>query len=228
MRARRLHRRLLRRRRLQRRREARRARGRAARQPRLWQPARRRRPAPRPDGPGPRLRRRPGRAALSPPRRPRRPRLRPGRQPRHAHPGPRQRRGRRGHERDLPARPHRGHPLPTAVVDVVISNCVINLSTDKPAVLAEAFRVLRPGGRLGISDVIADEGLDATARTAAEHRVGCANGTLTAGRYEHLLQAAGFTGVRITLTTDAGDGLHSAIVQAAKPDAAPASPGSPI
>ncbi|GAA4965596.1 SAM-dependent methyltransferase [Nonomuraea thailandensis] len=119
-------------------------------------------------------------------------------------------------------------PLPTAVVDVVISNCVINLSTDKPAVLAEAFRVLRPGGRLGISDVIADEGLDATARTAAEHRVGCANGTLTAGRYEHLLQAAGFTGVRITLTTDAGDGLHSAIVQAAKPDAAPASPGSPI
>lgn len=92
--------------------------------------------------------------------------------------------------------------------------------------LAEAFRVLRPGGRLGLSDVIADDGLDATARAAAEQRVGCANGTLTAGQYEHLLQAAGFTGIQITRTTGGGAGLHSAIVRATKPETAPASPGN--
>ncbi|SDK00160.1 methyltransferase domain-containing protein [Nonomuraea jiangxiensis] len=111
-------------------------------------------------------------------------------------------------------------PLPTGAVDVVISNCVINLSTDKPAVLAEAFRVLTPGGRLGISDVIADDGLDHDQRAAAEQRVGCANGTLTAREYGQLLQDVGFTNVRITPTADAGGGLHSAIVQALKPTAA--------
>ncbi len=70
-------------------------------------------------------------------------------------------------------------PLPDGHVDVVISNCVINLSADKPRVLAEAFRVLRPGGRLGISDVIADDGIDAAQLADAEQRVGCVNGTLT-------------------------------------------------
>ncbi|MBF8190249.1 methyltransferase domain-containing protein [Nonomuraea sp. K274] len=117
-------------------------------------------------------------------------------------------------------------PLPAAAVDIVISNCVINLSTDKTAVLAEAFRVLRRGGRVGISDVIADDGLDPAARAAAEQRVGCANGTLTAGEYEQLLRTVGFTGIHIMPTTDAGGGLHSAIVQATKPGTAPASPGS--
>ncbi|TDC59456.1 methyltransferase domain-containing protein [Actinomadura sp. GC306] len=108
-------------------------------------------------------------------------------------------------------------PLPDAAVDVVISNCVINLSPDKPRVLAEAFRVLRPGGRLGISDVIADEGLDGARRAAAEARVGCANGTLTVPEYRRALAAAGFTGASVTRTAPAGDGLHSAIVQARKP-----------
>ncbi|MGH3748623.1 MAG: methyltransferase domain-containing protein [Micromonosporaceae bacterium] len=110
-------------------------------------------------------------------------------------------------------------PLPDESVDVVISNCVINLSSDKPKVLAEAFRVLRAGGRLGISDVIAEENLDPAARAEAERRVGCANGTLTTAEYRHALEAMGFVGIDITPTSDAGGGLHSAIVRAAKPDA---------
>ncbi|MEU6798020.1 GNAT family N-acetyltransferase [Nonomuraea wenchangensis] len=105
-------------------------------------------------------------------------------------------------------------PLPDRSVDVVISNCVINLSADKAAVLAEAFRVLRPGGRLGVSDVVA-------ARTTAEQRDGCAAGALPVTEYRELLAAAGFTGVHITLTADHGDGTHAAIVQAAKPAAPP-------
>ncbi|RAY15196.1 arsenite S-adenosylmethyltransferase [Actinomadura craniellae] len=108
-------------------------------------------------------------------------------------------------------------PLPDATVDVVISNCVVNLSTDKARVLAEALRVLRPGGRLGISDVIADPDLDPARRAAAEQQVGCANGTLTADEYRHLLTTTGFTDIRITPTADAGQGLRSAIVQATKP-----------
>jgi SAM-dependent methyltransferase len=108
-------------------------------------------------------------------------------------------------------------PLPDRHVDVVISNCVINLSTDKPRVLAEAFRVLRPGGRLGVSDVIADEGIDPAQLADAERHVGCLNGALTQRQYTGLLRAAGFTDVTVTPTHEAGPGLHSAIVQAAKP-----------
>jgi SAM-dependent methyltransferase len=108
-------------------------------------------------------------------------------------------------------------PLPDGHVDVVISNCVVNLSTDKPKVLAEAFRVLRPGGRLGISDVTADEGTDPAQRAAAEQRTGCVNGALTQHEYRDLLRAAGFTAVTITSTSQAGPGLYSAIIQAAKP-----------
>jgi SAM-dependent methyltransferase len=110
-------------------------------------------------------------------------------------------------------------PLPDGQVDVVISNCVINLSADKPRVLAEAFRVLRPGGRLGISDVIADEGTDPAQRTEAEQLVGCANGTLTQREYRDLLRAAGFAAIAITPTHEAEPSLHSAIIQAAKPAA---------
>ena len=87
-------------------------------------------------------------------------------------------------------------PLPGGHVDVVISNCVINLSADKPRVLAEAFRVLRPGGRLGLSDVIADDGLDPAQRAEAEQQTGCTTGTLTAAEYRSLLLASGFTGIR--------------------------------
>jgi L-amino acid N-acyltransferase YncA/2-polyprenyl-3-methyl-5-hydroxy-6-metoxy-1,4-benzoquinol methylase len=112
-------------------------------------------------------------------------------------------------------------PLPDGHVDVVISNCVVNLSADKPRVLAEAFRVLRPGGRLGVSDVIADEDADPGLRAAAEQRTGCTTGTVTAREYLRQLLAAGFTQVTIIPVTAAGGGLHSAIIQAVRP-AAPA------
>jgi ubiquinone/menaquinone biosynthesis C-methylase UbiE len=120
-----------------------------------------------------------------------------------------------------PAASAAGHiediPLPGGHVDVIISNCVINLSADKARVLAEAFRVLRPGGRLGISDVIADEGIDLRQRAEAEKLVGCISGTLIRPQYGALLTAAGFTGISITTTSDAGGGLRSAIIKAAKP-----------
>jgi L-amino acid N-acyltransferase YncA/precorrin-6B methylase 2 len=112
-------------------------------------------------------------------------------------------------------------PLPEAHVDAVISNCVINLSADKPRVLAEAFRVLRPGGRLGVSDVIASGEANQDERAAAEQRVGCSTGTVTADEYRAQLLAAGFTQVTITPTVDASGGLFSAIIQATRP-AAPA------
>jgi L-amino acid N-acyltransferase YncA/2-polyprenyl-3-methyl-5-hydroxy-6-metoxy-1,4-benzoquinol methylase len=119
----------------------------------------------------------------------------------------------------------RGHiddiPLPDASVDVVISNCVINLAADKARVLAEAFRVLRPGGRFGVSDIIARPDLDPGERAAAERRIGCAASTLTAEEYRRNLLAAGFTAVTITPTADTGGGLHAAIVQAAKPASPP-------
>jgi len=112
-------------------------------------------------------------------------------------------------------------PLPDAGIDVIISNCVINLSADKPRVLAEAFRVLKPGGRLGISDVIADDGLDPAQRAEAEHLVGCTIGTLAESEYRSLLAVAGFTTCTIRRTQAAADGLHSAIIQATKPAAPP-------
>ncbi|MFI6317546.1 GNAT family N-acetyltransferase [Nonomuraea sp. NPDC050556] len=108
-------------------------------------------------------------------------------------------------------------PLPAHAVDVIISNCVVNLSDDKPAVLAEAFRVLRPGGRLGISDVVTDETFDPTAL----RRVGCEAGALSLEKYGELLASSGFVSTTITLTADHGGGVHSAIVQATKPAIGP-------
>ncbi|MFC6083914.1 GNAT family N-acetyltransferase [Sphaerisporangium aureirubrum] len=109
-------------------------------------------------------------------------------------------------------------PLPGRTVDVIISNCVINLSDDKPATLAEAFRVLRPGGRFGVSDVVTeDTATDDEPRRRTEDRIGCTAGSLTVTQYRTLLLDAGFTGITITLTAHHGDGVHSAIVQATKP-----------
>ncbi|WP_157254494.1 GNAT family N-acetyltransferase [Nonomuraea typhae] len=112
-------------------------------------------------------------------------------------------------------------PLPDHALDVVISNCVINLSDDKGAVLAEVFRVLRPGGRMGISDIVTDEDVDAARRAAAEQRIGCAAGALSVTGYRDVLARSGFVGLTITLTADHGDGVHSAIVQAIKPAVTP-------
>ncbi|HET7013276.1 MAG TPA: arsenite methyltransferase [Streptosporangiaceae bacterium] len=108
-------------------------------------------------------------------------------------------------------------PLPDGTVDVVISNCVINLSVDKPAVLAEMFRVLAPGGRIGISDVVAEDHLTEADRKAAGSYVGCIAGALTRSEYLAGLAAAGFADPEVTFTAQAAPGLHSAIIRAVKP-----------
>ena len=107
-------------------------------------------------------------------------------------------------------------PLPAASVDVVISNCVVNLSTDKPAVLAEVARVLRPGGRIGISDVVAEDRLAPAERAERGSFVGCIAGALSKGEYEVGLEAAGFEQVSVEFTHEVADGLHGAIVKAVK------------
>jgi arsenite methyltransferase len=108
-------------------------------------------------------------------------------------------------------------PLPDRSVDVVISNCVINLSVDKPTVLAEMFRVLKPGGRIGISDVVAEDQLTPAERAGRGSYVGCIAGALSRAEYLHGLAAAGFVDVNVRFTQQAADGMHSAIVQATKP-----------
>ncbi len=111
-------------------------------------------------------------------------------------------------------------PLPDGSVDVVISNCVINLSVDKPAVLAEMFRVLVSGGRIGISDIVAEDHMSPADRAAAGSYVGCIAGALSRAEYLDGLTAAGFAGASVTFTTEAAPGLHSAIIRAVKPAAA--------
>ena len=107
-------------------------------------------------------------------------------------------------------------PLPDASVDVVISNCVINLSTDKPAVLREMFRVLRPGGRIGITDVVAEDRLSIEDRAERGSYVGCIAGALSKTEFERGLADAGFADVTVRFTHRVADGMHSAIVQAAR------------
>jgi arsenite methyltransferase len=108
-------------------------------------------------------------------------------------------------------------PLPAATVDVAISNGTVNLSTDKPAVFAEAYRVLKPGGRVGISDVVAEDRLTAAERAERGRSIGCIAGALSKGEYETHLAEAGFTDVSVTFTHQVADGIHSAIVQATRP-----------
>jgi SAM-dependent methyltransferase len=115
----------------------------------------------------------------------------------------------RGHIEDI--------PLPAASVDVVISNCVINLSTDKPAVFASTYRVLKPGGRIGVSDVVADSRLSPQERAERGDWVGCIAGALSIAEYERGLADAGFVDIEISPTHEVADGMHSAIVRARKP-----------
>ena len=115
----------------------------------------------------------------------------------------------------------RGHieavPLPDDSVDVVISNCVVNLSADKPAVFREAARVLCPGGRLAIADVVADPGMDAATRADLAAWTGCIAGALTEDELDEGLRAAGFVDVGIELTHRVHPQAGSAVVRARLP-----------
>jgi arsenite methyltransferase len=108
-------------------------------------------------------------------------------------------------------------PLPSASIDVVISNCVINLAADKAAVLREIGRVLRPGGRVGVSDVVADDDLSPAERAERGSYVGCVAGALSFAEYRAGLAAVGLVDVDITPTHSVAEGLHAAIVRATKP-----------
>ncbi len=108
-------------------------------------------------------------------------------------------------------------PLPANTVDVVISNCVINLSVDKQAVFAETYRVLNPGGRFGVSDVVAEDALTPEQRAERGSYAGCIAGALSLSEYRQGLEAAGFVDVDITLTHQVADGMHNAIIRASKP-----------
>jgi arsenite methyltransferase len=107
-------------------------------------------------------------------------------------------------------------PLPAASVDVVISNCVINLSTDKASVLTEIARVLKPGGRIGISDVVAEDRVTENERAERGSFVGCIAGALSKSEYEAGLDAAGFEEISVEFTHEVADGMHGAIVRAVK------------
>ncbi|MDP9342264.1 MAG: arsenite methyltransferase [Actinomycetota bacterium] len=107
-------------------------------------------------------------------------------------------------------------PLPAATVDVVISNCVINLSADKGRVFAEMARVLRPGGRVGVSDIVAEDDLTPDRRAERGSHVGCIAGALSFREYEQGLRTAGFEDVTLTPTHQVAEGMHSVIIRATK------------
>jgi arsenite methyltransferase len=113
-------------------------------------------------------------------------------------------------------------PLPAESVDVVISNCVVNLAADKPSVFREIARVLRPGGRIGISDIVAEDKLDAAQRAERGSYAGCIAGALSVSEFRQGLEAVGLTDVSITPSHEVADGMISAIIKASKPaDARP-------
>jgi arsenite methyltransferase len=107
-------------------------------------------------------------------------------------------------------------PLPEESVDVVISNCVINLSVDKPQVFSEIHRVLRPGGRIGISDIVAQDHLSTEERAERGDWVGCIAGALSYTEYRTQLEAAGFSDISLEATHQATDGMDSVIIRANK------------
>ncbi len=113
-------------------------------------------------------------------------------------------------------------PLPADLIDVVISNCVVNLAADKPAVFREIGRVLRPGGRIGIADIVAEDRLSAEERAERGSYAGCIAGALSFAEYRAGLESAGMVDISITPTQTVTDGMISAIVKATKPtDARP-------
>jgi len=113
-------------------------------------------------------------------------------------------------------------PMPAESVDVVISNCVVNLAADKPSVFREIARVLRPGGRIGITDIVAEDRLSAAQRAERGSLAGCIAGALSITEFRAGLEAVGLTDISITRTHDVADGMISAIVKATKPaDARP-------
>ena len=108
-------------------------------------------------------------------------------------------------------------PLDDASVDVVISNCVVNLSPEKDKVLAEIARVLRPGGRIGISDVVAEDRLSSADRAERGSYVGCIAGALSVSEYRDGLATVGLVDVEVEFTHAVADGMHGAMVRARKP-----------
>jgi SAM-dependent methyltransferase len=108
-------------------------------------------------------------------------------------------------------------PLPDDSVDVVISNCVVNLAADKQAVFAEVARVLRPGGRIGVTDIVAEDHLTLAQRGERGTYVGCIAGALSISEFRAGLEAVGLSQVTVTPTHGVADGMHSAIIRARKP-----------